>query len=88
MIKDSGNRREFESGAVRDMQEGKGRCDLMPLNVAAAILEHNDLYGDVLDFLNWFLRDHDVTHLYEAIHHALHQEGMFDGCVETMLLEL
>lgn len=34
-IKDSGNRREFESGAVRDMQEGKGRCDLMPLEVVA-----------------------------------------------------
>ncbi len=29
-LKDSGNRREFESGAVRDMQEGKGRCDLIP----------------------------------------------------------
>lgn len=35
MIKDSGDRHEFESGAVRDMQEGKGRCDLLP---AAAIL--------------------------------------------------
>jgi len=34
-IADSGNRREFETGAVRDMQEGKGRCDLLP---AAAIL--------------------------------------------------
>ena len=34
-IKDSGNRREFETGAVRDIQEGKGRCDLLP---AAAIL--------------------------------------------------
>ena len=32
-IKDSGNRREFETGAVRDIQEGKGRCDLMPLDV-------------------------------------------------------
>lgn len=31
MITDSGNRREFESGAVRDMAEGKGRCDLLPL---------------------------------------------------------
>ena len=27
-IKDSGNRRKFESGAVRDIQEGKGRYDL------------------------------------------------------------
>lgn len=32
-IKDSGNRREFTTGAVRDIQEGKGRCDLMPLRV-------------------------------------------------------
>lgn len=35
-IKDSGNRREFETGAVRDMQEGKGRMDLLPW---AAIIE-------------------------------------------------
>ena len=36
MIKDSGNRRTFESGAVRDIQEGKGRMDLLPW---AAIME-------------------------------------------------
>src|SRR5574344_618389 len=40
MIKDSGSRRQFydEEGnalAVRDIQEGKGRCDLMPLDVIA-----------------------------------------------------
>lgn len=33
MLKDSGCRREFASGAVRDIAEGKGRCDLMPLDV-------------------------------------------------------
>ena len=32
-IKDSGERREFETGAVRDIQEGKGRCDLIPLDI-------------------------------------------------------
>lgn len=37
-ILDSGNRREFETGAVRDIQEGKGRCDLMPLDVVAQLL--------------------------------------------------
>ena len=31
MIKDSGDRTEFESGAVRDSAEGKGRCDLVPI---------------------------------------------------------
>lgn len=35
-IKDSGERREFETGAVRDMHEGKGRMDLLPW---AAIME-------------------------------------------------
>ena len=41
-IKDSGARREFESGAVRDIQEGKGRCDLLPLDVVACIIGPKD----------------------------------------------
>lgn len=36
VIKDSGDRTEFASGAVRDMHEGKGRMDLLPW---AAIME-------------------------------------------------
>lgn len=35
-IKDSGERREFGTGAVRDMSAGKGRMDLLPW---AAIIE-------------------------------------------------
>ena len=35
-IKDSGERTEFSTGAVRDMHEGKGRMDLLPW---AAIIE-------------------------------------------------
>lgn len=38
-IKDSGERREFETGAVRDIAEGKGRCDLLPLNVIHLLTE-------------------------------------------------
>ncbi|NJO61247.1 MAG: hypothetical protein HC836_24240 [Richelia sp. RM2_1_2] len=30
-IKDSGERRHFETGAVRDVVEGKGAFDLLPL---------------------------------------------------------
>lgn len=37
-IKDSGQRRTFETGAVRDVAEGKGRCDLLPLGVIGAFL--------------------------------------------------
>ena len=38
-IKDSGTRREFETGAVRDCAEGKGRCDLLPLDVIGNLTE-------------------------------------------------
>lgn len=37
-LQDSGNRREFDSGAVRDICEGKGRCDLLPLDIVADIM--------------------------------------------------
>lgn len=49
IIKDSGNRREFDSGAVRDMQEGKGRCDLFPMEVAADIL-HSPVLSNIASF--------------------------------------
>lgn len=37
-IKDSGNRTMFESGAVRDLREGKGREDLAPLEPFCELL--------------------------------------------------
>ena len=40
MIKDSGNRTEFETGAVRDMHEGKGRMDLLPWNAIMDLSKH------------------------------------------------
>lgn len=39
-IKDSGARREFESGCVRDIAEGKGRCDLLPLDVICMLYDN------------------------------------------------
>ena len=38
-LKDSGTRREFETGAVRDICEGKGRCDLLPMDVISHYLK-------------------------------------------------
>ena len=45
-IQDSGERRIFESGAVRDIQEGKGRCDLLPLGVVASFMS-NKILGQI-----------------------------------------
>lgn len=39
-IKDSGTRRAFESGAVRDMSEGKGRMDLLPWSAIMEVSKH------------------------------------------------
>lgn len=61
-IKDSGARREFETGAVRDIQEGKGRCDLMPLSVLA-----NYLNNAIIRYLSEFQKSGDVAWLYTAL---------------------
>ena len=51
ILPDSGERREFQTGAVRDIAQGKGRCDLLPLGVLGAwttdIIFENILYINV-----------------------------------------
>ncbi len=39
-IKDSGDRCVFKTGATRDMQEGKGRYDLMPPRAMFRLAQH------------------------------------------------
>ena len=50
MIKDSGNRTEFETGAVRDMKKGIGRMDLLPwygiMEVSKHCEEGSEKYGE------------------------------------------
>lgn len=62
-ILDSGNRREFETGAVRDIQEGKGRCDLMPLDVVSYYLDDDD----IIDSINEFITCNDIDMLKTAL---------------------
>lgn len=60
-ILDSGNRREFESGAVRDIQEGKGRCDLLPLDVVSEFTK-----DAVTGYICNFQDTGDIDELYNA----------------------
>jgi hypothetical protein len=53
MIKDSGNRREFESGAVRDIQEGKGRMDLLPACAIIRLAKHFENGAKKYEERNW-----------------------------------
>lgn len=61
MIKDSGTRREFETGAVRDIQEGKGRCDLLPLDVVARFR------GTILTDISEYQETGDTKYLENAL---------------------
>jgi hypothetical protein len=40
IIKDSGERRQFDTGAVRDIQVGKGRMDLLPWSAIMEVSKH------------------------------------------------
>ena len=80
IILDSGERRQFETGAVRDIQEGKGRCDLMPMDIVAGILEDVILYS-----ISHFVETDDTMYLKDAIGYFNNAEY---GCPYTMLLEV
>lgn len=71
MIKDSGKRRVYESGAVRDIQEGKGRCDLLPLDVVMGLLlyteEANDSEIEILSCIERYKNKAGIPLLYKAL---------------------
>lgn len=52
-IQDSGERTQFASGAVRDMHEGKGRCDLLPMCVMLRLARHYEAGAKKYDDRNW-----------------------------------
>ena len=61
-LKDSGERRKFDTGAVRDVAEGKGRCDLLPLGVVGMLA--NDC---TLRLIETYIRTGKFERLYEVI---------------------
>lgn len=82
VLKDSGNRREFESGAVRDMQEGKGRMDLVPWNVCQQVyFRMKQLYcihrtGLVYDSHRELWVNGEMSDVYPEL---IYQMGVMDG---------
>lgn len=81
MIEDSGARREFTTGAVRDIQEGKGRPSLMPLEVVAELLGSH-----VLRNIAKFQKTQDTGHLYYAL--TIFAEEHYNDSIQTMLLDV
>ena len=79
-LQDSGERRKFDSGAVRDISEGKGRCDLLPLNVIADMM--ND---EILCRINQYICSGNKTSLVCVI--KAFSENRY-GSLSTAMLEV
>lgn len=79
-ILDSGNRTVFPTGSVRDIQDGKGRCDLMPLGVIG------DFMSDfVLNSIENFKESGEPIFLHNALREFMAYEGIDEA---TMFLEV
>lgn len=53
IVKDSGKRQIFETGAQRDIQEGKGRFDLLPVNAMIRVSQHFESGAKKYNIDNW-----------------------------------
>ena len=89
-IKDSGNRTEFITGAVRDMHEGKGRCDLMALEVVAKLMYRDPYYNPdlVIGAIALFKSSGygETLHLYTAL--SRFADNAYNRSMAGMLLEV
>lgn len=74
MIKDSGNRREFETGAVRDVDDSKGNTTLLPLKEVAQLLGS----AEILKILE-FQQTGRISCLYYAIKEFNKKHGWSDA---------
>lgn len=82
-LQDSGSRTEFETGAVRDLTEGKGRCDLLPLGILAEYINPNK-QNRVLFNIEQYIRLGNPRNLYNALD-AFNRQRWKNRC--TMILE-
>lgn len=67
-ILDSGERRQFNSGAVRDCSSGKGRCDLLPLDAIVPMFSNEP----IIRAFACFEKTGDTEWLYEALNSISH----------------
>ncbi len=68
-ILDSGHRKQFESGAVRDARPGVGRCDLLPLGIIA-----DRLNDKVFEFIEDYIRMGELASLWMALDEFIGKE--------------
>ena len=83
-ILDSGERREFSTGAVRDIQEGKGRCDLLPLSVVCPLMDKQE-YANILYHIDEYMQAGYSESLYKSIYIFAECRGW---SIPTLIMEV
>lgn len=78
-ILDSGCRSSYKTGAVRDVQTGKGRCDLMPLDVVAELLTDT-----IIGCIAAYQQTGKTEYLYRALSYfARRYDNVYDMLLEV-----
>lgn len=72
-IKDNGKRTQFETGAVREIDETKGRCDLV-YNQAWADIVGDDVYAAIEKFVRSGVRNYIVLACQYFIENAFNND--------------
>lgn len=87
ILKDSGERREFDTGAVRDIHGGKGRCDLLPLLTISDFYKNEQDVAVIFNALQRFVSGANSLWLIIALRHFIEIHKIWND-PETMFLEL
>lgn len=94
-LQDSGARQVFQTGAVRDITDGKGRCDLLPLDVIANLLSDYEYWCvtrneapilTILELINKYIDTMETFHLSNTICRFVDDE--FKGDIYGAIIEL
>ena len=81
-IVNSGSTTEFATGAHRDAREGKGRCDLLPLEVVTELMQ-----DEIIGYIANFMESGDTAELYTCLDSFAYPGRVFK-CAADMLLEV
>lgn len=85
-LKDSGERREFETGAMRDVKAGKGRMDLVPFDIVSKLLSSDGVEGNRICLLiNDFKHTGDIHMIYEVLNEISKE---YYKNIEDMILDV
>ena len=78
-IKDSGARRSFDTGAVRDVEVGKGRMDLLPAVAVLRLARHFENGALKYEERNWEKGIPIHSYIDSAIRHLMkYLDGQMD----------